>query len=121
MAIVDGAGVAGERLAHLGRRLAGVQPPDQDAVLDQVVAPGGRALVVVAVRAAQPGDRAVVEHGQEVLAKAPAQDHHLLRLGVFVHEIRFGQVPKGLVDKHAGQDRVDDHRVLPADHGLGAQ
>ena len=121
IAIAGGARVAGRLLAHLGRRLARVQAPDQDAVLDQVAAPGGRAFVVVLVRAAQSGQRTVVEDGEDVLAKAPPQDHHLLRLGVFVDKVGFGEVSERLVDKDACQAGVEDDRVLPADDRLCAQ
>ena len=59
-AVVDGARVAGGCLAHLGRGLAGMQAPDQHAILDEPVAASGCSFVVVQGRAAQVGDGAVV-------------------------------------------------------------
>src|SRR5690606_14499492 len=54
------AAVAGGLLSHQPGAHPVVHQPDHDAVLDQHVATGGRALVVDAERAAPAGDRTVV-------------------------------------------------------------
>ena len=101
MVEVDRPGVAGGLLAHLRRRLARVQPPHQDAVLDQVVLARRHAFVIVAVRAQSAGQRAVIQDVQAIHAEALAQLHQLLHALVFVDEVRLAQVTEGLVGEYA--------------------
>ena len=46
-----------------------MQPADQDAILDQVIMPGWRALIIIQVSAAQVGDGSIIKHIQEILPK----------------------------------------------------
>jgi len=48
---MQGASIAGERFAHLGRCLPGMQPADQNAVFDQVVLAHAHAFGIVTVGA----------------------------------------------------------------------
>ena len=52
---VDGTGIPGDRLLHLGSRLTRVQAPDQDAILDEVILAGGHPFVIIAVGAQPTG------------------------------------------------------------------
>src|SRR5439155_1318451 len=66
--------VAGRPLAHRGGGLARVQPPDQDAVLDEGGVLGWCSLVVERERPAQPGGRAVVSHVEHRPPEAAVPD-----------------------------------------------
>src|SRR2546422_426271 len=96
--------------------LARVPPAHQDPVLDERGVLGGRSLIVERQRPAQAGGRAVVSHIEDRLPEAAAQDHHLARLRVLVHEVCFREVPERLVDEHAGQLGIEDHGIGAALH-----
>ena len=110
-------GVAGGALAQGRGRLARMEPPHEDPVTDERRVLGGRALVVVGERPAQPRRGAVVSHVEHRAAEAAPQRHHLARLRVLVDEIRFGEVAEGFVDEDPGQLVVEDDGIGSALHG----
>ena len=99
VAIVDGAGVAGGRLAHGRGGFPGVEPADQDPLANEIGAAAGRSLVVVFEAAAQAGEGGAVDDVEMLLAEPLPQHHDLLHARVFVNEIGLGEVTEGLVDE----------------------
>ena len=105
------AAVAGRLDAHQ----PGVQPvldiALEDAVLDQHVALGRRALVVDGERAAAVADRAVVDHGdagrRDPLADPAGESRRALAV-----EIALEAVADRLVQQHAGPAGAEHHRHL---------
>ncbi len=115
------AGIAGGSLAQLRRGLARVQAPDEDAFLDEGRVLGGRAFVIIGQRPAQACRGAVAADVQDRLSEAPAEGHHLARLGILVDEIGLGEMSKRLVDEHTRQLIVENHRVGAAAHARGRE
>ena len=103
--------VAGGRHAHQAGVLAVLHVADQDAVLDQHVAAGGRALVVDGERAAPLGHGAVVDHGDAGCGDALAQQAGEGR-GALAVEVALEPVAHRLVQHHAGPAGAQHHGHL---------
>ena len=77
-----------------------MQPAYQDAVLDEIVPPRRRPLIIKTVRASLTWDGAIVEYIEDILSKSPSQDHHFTRFWILVDEICFGEVTECFMDEH---------------------
>jgi hypothetical protein len=97
-----------------------VHVADQDAVLDQDGAFGGRALVVDGQRAATAGERAVVEHG-DALGGHPLADAAGEGADALAVEVAFQAVADGLVQQHAVPARAQHHVHLAGGAGHGVE
>src|SRR5262249_29853506 len=114
--------VARRRFAHE----TGVEPvlhvAAQDAVLDEHIAPGWRALVVDVQRTASIGDRAVVDDGHDLgghlLADAPGECGNDLAIEVTLQAMADRFVEQ---DSRPARPEHDGHRARGRGHGRELQ
>ena len=111
---VDGTGVAGEGLAHLARRLPGMEPTYQFPLLDQIRPSRRDTLVVVLIAASQARDGSPIHYVQVFATELPPEDHYLFEPVILVDVVRLGEVAEGLMGENPSQNGVEDYGVFAA-------